>query len=106
MTVYADAKTPEKAGDYRELDAKGSPVYHKRGDTRVPVYRRPLGIATLEKSRGEKRWTTCAFLAPRTVEAMRQLMYATRPLYLGIHERKADRKRRAQGISLQTTIPE
>jgi hypothetical protein len=72
----------------------------------VPVYRRPLGIATLEKARGERRWTTCAFLPQATVDAMRQLMYATRPLYLAVHERKADRKRWAQSLSLQTRMPE
>ena len=72
----------------------------------MPVYRRPLGIATLEKARGERRWTTCAFLPQATGDAMRQLMYATRPLYLAVHERKADRKRWAQSLSLQTRMPE
>ena len=106
VTIYAETRTPEKVGDYRELDARGMPVSRKRGDAKVPVYRRPLGIATLEKAHGERRWTTCAFLPPATVDAMRQLMYATRPLYLAVHERKTDRKRWAQSIGLQTRIPE
>lgn len=91
--------------DLQDRDEDRVPIYKTYRGENYPVYRDIPGIATLNKTRGENRWDAWIQVAPRLVSDMLALLPTGRPLYLAIHERKLDRKRWIESISLQTTDP-
>ena len=92
--------------DVQVRDEYGSPQYRDYRGRQIPVYEPPGGLGYLEKIKGEERWTAGLFVAPRIVSDMLVLLGHERALYLAIHERKENRTRWIQGLTLQTVDPE
>lgn len=91
--------------DVQVRDEHGIPQYRSYHGNTIPVYEKPEGIAVLEKRRGEMLWDLLAFIDPHLASNMLPLLNLPKPLYLAIHEKKFNRKRWIQNISLQTTDP-
>lgn len=110
LALYGDdspsglANLPLKAMHERdEHDARKYRTYRGRA---IPLYRAPPGLATLEKIRGQPRWRVWLSARPRFVSDVLLILGQNRPVYLTIHERKVDRQRWVQNLSIQTNDPE
>jgi hypothetical protein len=60
----------------------------------------------VDKVRGEPRWEGWAFVAPRFVQDVLAVLNQARPLYIDLLERKEQRSRWIQGLTVQTIDPE
>jgi hypothetical protein len=60
---------------------------------------------TLNKMRGEARWTGWLFTSTGFVRDMLVLLSHGRDVFLALHERRSGRTRWIQGLSLQTNDP-
>lgn len=62
-------------------------------------------MGTLEKKRGEPRWHAAIGVQPRYATDLLVLLGHDQHLYMAIHERKIERHRWVQGITVQTSDP-
>jgi hypothetical protein len=83
----------------------GHPQYREYKGRQLPIYEPPSGFGLIEKIRGEKRWTAWIHAPTRFTNELLTLLGHKRQLFLSLRERKKDRARWVQGISLQTTDP-
>lgn len=109
ITVYGD-ESPSRhvfptLKDLQQRGEYGQPLYREYRGRSLPVLRKPRGLGTLQKIRGEPVWTAWLNVAARLVSDMLVLLGTKRDMYLTIEERKIGRTRWVDGISLQTTDP-
>ncbi len=97
--IYAKLK------DIHARDERRLPQYRTHRGRQIPVYVAPYGLGTLDKVRGEKRWTGWIFVAPRFVNDLLVLLTYQPQLFLGLHEFKVERSRWLRSVTLQTTDP-
>lgn len=109
LSLYGDespsslTNLPLKAIHERdEHEARKYRTYRGRA---VPVYWVPPGLARLDKIRGESRWRVWLSARPRFVNDALMVLGQSRRVYLTIHERKAQRQRWVQNLSIQTNNP-
>jgi hypothetical protein len=91
--------------DVQERDEHGSPKYRRYRGKEIPIYLTPKGLGLLDKVRGEPHWTAWLFVTPRLVGDTLLLLGQQKDLFLAVHERKVERSRWIQDLSLQTTDP-
>ncbi|RRI02288.1 hypothetical protein EH240_12530 [Mesorhizobium tamadayense] len=91
--------------DVQERDEYGSPKYRQYRGRQIPIYSPPPGMGLIDKIRGEPRWTIWLRVSPCFTSDALALLSSGRLLFLAIHERKKDRARWVQSVSLQTTDP-
>jgi hypothetical protein len=96
---------PLKLNDLRVRNQRGLLVHRTRRGSQIPVYKRPPGIALIEKRRGVPVWTMWLTTEPALVHDMLTLASTGRALYLSVQERKVDGHRWAMSFGLQTTNP-
>lgn len=87
------------------MDKNRLPKYRAYRGKQIPVYAPPKGMGTLEKERGQPRWHGAVWAQPRYVNDLLVLLDHNQQLYLSIHERKIERKRWIQSITVQTSDP-
>ncbi len=91
--------------DVQKRDKEDLPVYRTRRGVAEPVYVCPNGFAVLDRAREPRSWR-CYFRAEQhLVSDWLSLLAHDRPLFIAIHEYKAERKRWVRSISLQTDDP-
>ena len=61
---------------------------------------------SIDKIKGEERWTTSIFASPSMVTDTLVILSGSKPVYISIHEIKENRQRRVQSLSVQTNNPE
>lgn len=110
FTIYGDDAPSRhhdaKLKDVQARDKYGSPQYRTYRGKQIPVYVAPKGLGVLNKIRGEASWRAWLFVAPRFVnDALMLLGQRATTLFIALHERKAERTRWIQRVSLQTTDP-
>lgn len=109
LTIYGTESRSHrlnaKLKDIQARDKYGSPQYRKYRGNQIPIYQPPNGLGLVDKVRGEKRWTAWLFVAPRFVNDLLVLLSQQRSLFLSLHERKIDRSRWVQDMTLQTSDP-
>ena len=91
--------------DIQARNEYGSPQYRQYRGKQIPVFQPPNGLGLLDKVRGERRWTAYLFVNTRFVGETFALLNHQKPIYVGIHERKIDRRRWVQSVSVQTMDP-
>jgi len=94
-----------KLKDTRVRDEHGSFKYRKMRGRSLPVYDIPEGLGLLDKERGTNNWSGWLWVPEQTLTQMLILLTNVKPLYLEIHERKIERTRWINGITLQTIDP-
>ncbi|RUX42924.1 hypothetical protein EOA33_30635 [Mesorhizobium sp. M4A.F.Ca.ET.050.02.1.1] len=109
VTIYGDnlgsGDVRATLKDVQERDEYGSPKYRSYRGRQIPIYNPPSGMGLIDKIRGEPRWTAWLRVSPRFTSDALALFGNGRSLFLAIHERKRDRARWVQSVSLQTTDP-
>lgn len=109
LTIYGDdapsRRLDAKLKDAQARDKHGSPQYRSYRGREIPVYSPPEGMGLLDKIRGERSWTAWLHAAPRFVSDALTLLTLRKDLFLTIHERKIERTRWVQGVTLQTSDP-
>jgi hypothetical protein len=109
LTIYGDnapsRRLDAKLKDVQARDKHGSPLYRTYRGKEIRVYNPPKGMGLLDKVRGEKRWTAWLHAAPRFMSDALALLALKRDLFIEIHERKIERTRWVQGVTLQTSDP-
>lgn len=91
--------------DVQERDVHGSPKYRQYRGREIPIYIAPKGLCLLDKVRGEAHWRAWLLVSSRMVTDALTLLGQRKHVFLAIHERKANRARWVQRISLQTSDP-
>ena len=91
--------------DYQARDKQWRPLYRTRRGQEEPIFDPPKGVGIVLRQRGTQRWEVLVDAAPRLVSDMLQLLKAERCLYVSIYERKIERVRWAQYLTLQTRDP-
>lgn len=109
LTVYGDV-SPESdiyrtLKDNQAVNEYNSPQYREYRGKRVPVYLPPKGMGMLDKERGLPQWNGTIWVQPRYVNDLLVMLGWNRLLYLSIHEKKIDRQRWIQAVSVQTSDP-
>jgi hypothetical protein len=109
LLIYGDA-SPESdiywsLKDTQLVDKHHVPTYRPYRGKQIPVYDPPKGMGTLQQERGEPRWHGTIWAQPRYVSDLLVLLGHNHELYLSIHERKLERRRWIQSITVQTTDP-
>lgn len=94
-----------KIKDMQKRDKEGFHVFKRYKDGHFPVYNEPHPLAYLEKVRGEPRWSLWIQVAPQMVSDSLALLSSGKAVYAALHERKENRQRRIQSLSVQTTDP-
>lgn len=109
VTIYGDnlgsGDIRATLKDVQERDEHGSPKYRQYRGRQIPIYKPPRGMGLIDTIRGEPRWTVWLRVSPRFTSDALALLDNGRSLYLAIHERKMNRTRWVQSVSLQTTDP-
>lgn len=109
VTIYGDnlgsGDIRATLKDVQERNELGSPRYRQYRGRQIPIYKPTPGMGLIDKIRGEARWTVWLRVSPRFASDALALMSDGRSLFLAIHERKKDRARWIQSVSLQTTDP-
>lgn len=107
ITVYGERSEREqpKLKDVRALDKHGVPIYRPYRGRQIAVFRPPPGIAVLNKRRASEDLSLAIWVLPQVASDMLVLLTASQQLYAFVHERKVERQRWVQGLSLQTTDP-
>jgi hypothetical protein len=107
VTISGDdspfSKTRLTVADVRERDEYRSPKYRKYRGGEIPVFKDVPGLGLLDK--GKTEWTAWVTLNPSLVSDMLVLLGSGSSLYLGLHERKEQRTRWVNSLTLQTTNP-
>lgn len=110
LTMYsADLKASRinaTLEDAQKRDEFGSPQYRTYRGKQIPVYDPPKGLSIVEKVRGQPRWTSWLPVQSNFATDLLTLLDHQRPLFLAINERKVERTRWLQHLSIQTTNPE
>ncbi len=83
----------------------GLPQYREYRGRQIPIYEPPSGLGLIEKIRGQKQWSVWVHAPTRFTNDLLTLLGHKRPLFIYLRERKNDRARWVQGISLQTVNP-
>lgn len=96
---------PLQLKDIQARNERFVPVYKQYRGATYPVYVAPKGVAMLDHMREPKGWSAYVFAVPQLLSDMLVLLGGPRQLYLSIHEKKAERQRWIQSVSLQTTDP-
>jgi hypothetical protein len=109
LTIYGE-NSPEsniywKLKDVQVVDDHYARKYREYRGKSIPVYAPPKGMGTLHKARGEAHWRCTIWAQPRFTTDLLILLGRDRPLFLAITERKIDRDRWIQRVTLQTTDP-
>jgi len=109
VSLHSSTATPYKLQlkikDLHKRDKYNSPIYRKyRGVSRA-VYEEPYALSYLEKVRGEPRFRVWMQVAPQMVTDSLILLTSKNQSYVSIHERKKNRKRHVQNLSVQSTNP-
>ena len=91
--------------DVRVKDDNGLVKHRKVQGQVVPVYDIPEGLGLLGRKRGPIKWEGSVWLPEPTLMQTMIVLANKHPLYLQIHERKIDRMRWINGLTLQTTNP-
>jgi len=94
-----------KLKDVQARDKYGSPQYRTYRGREIPVFVAPKGLGLLDKVRREASWTGSIFVVPRFVTDALVLLGRPETLFIALHERKTERVRWIQRVSLQTTDP-
>ncbi len=94
-----------KLKDLMQLDRNGAPVYKKYKDRIRPVYKEPIGLALVDKVRGENKWLVYLQVDRQMISDSLVLASYNRQLYLSVHEKKSNRQRWVRNFSLGTTNP-
>lgn len=109
ISLRASTTTPRslrlKIKELQKRDKDGFHVFRKYKDGSYPVYDEPSPVAYLEKVRGEPRWTVWVQVAPQMVSDSLAMLSGSKSVYVSLHERKEDRKRKVQSLTVQTTDP-
>lgn len=109
VTIYGeDAPSMGMDRTLKSIQARDehhAPVYRTYRGKRVPVFIVPKGMGLLEKIRGQARWTAWLHAAPRFVSDALVVLAQRRQVYVAIHERREQRSRWVQSLSVQTTDP-
>lgn len=109
LTIYGDV-SPEsdiywKLKDIQVVDDNHVRKYRAYRGKQIPVYAPPKGMGTLNKKRGEPRWHAAIWVRPRYVNDLLVLLGYQQQLYMSIHERKIERHRWIQSLTVQTGDP-
>ncbi|RUW26565.1 hypothetical protein EN858_22130 [Mesorhizobium sp. M4B.F.Ca.ET.215.01.1.1] len=91
--------------DAQERDKYGAPKYRQYRGRQIPIYTPPPGMGLIAKIRGERCWTVWLRVSPYFASDALALLRNGRSLFLAIHERKTNRSRWVQSVSVQTTNP-
>jgi hypothetical protein len=109
VTIYGDnlgsGDVRATLRDVQARDEHGSPKYRQYHGRQIPIYNPPPGMGLIDKIRGEPRWTAWLRVSPRFTSDALALLSNGRSLFLAIHERKKDRARWVQSVSVQTSDP-
>ena len=100
-----ELKFDAKLTNVHVRDEDGSLKYRKLRGRSLPVYDIPEGLGLLDKERGTRNWNGWLWVPEHTLTQMLILLTNVKPLYLEIHERKIERTRWINGVSLQMTDP-
>jgi len=92
--------------DVQAREKTGARKYRRYRGREIPVYVPPPGMGLINKMRGEPRWTAWAFVTRGFVQDALAILSLARPLYVSLHERKQNRSRWVQGLTVQTVDPE
>lgn len=87
-------------------DDHGSPKYRKVRGEEIAIYDIPKGVGRLERQRGTTNWLGNVWVSPQSVTDMLALLPNVQPLFLTIHEMRAERNHWIVGLTLQTKNPE
>lgn len=109
LTIYSEVD-PEnhiywKLRDVQAIDEHRVPQYRTYRGKEIPVYRPPKGMGTLGKIQREPRWHGAIWAQPRYISDLLTVLGWDRELFMAIVERKVQRQRWIQGITVQTTRP-
>ncbi len=91
--------------DYLARDKQWQPLYRMRRGEREPIFDPPKGVTVLMKQWGKRSWDVPLDVQPHLASDMLRLLTSGRRLYLSIYERKIERVRWAQHVTLQTRDP-
>ena len=109
LTIYGDVSPQSdiywKLKDVQVVDQNHVRQYRTYRGKDVPVYAPPKGMGSLDKTRSEPHWHGSVWAQPRYVSELLILLGHDKQLYLSIHERKVERQRWIQSISVQTSDP-
>lgn len=108
FTIYGDnLGSRDIRATLKDVQARdeGSPKYRTYRGRQVPIYTPPKGMGLINKVRGEPRWTAWLRVWPCFASDALVLLCSARTLFLAVHERKSERNRWIQNLSLQTTDP-
>lgn len=92
--------------DIQAREKTGARKYRQYRGREIPVFVPPPGMGLINKRRGEPRWYAWATVAPRFVQDALAVLSLARPVYVSLHERKENRTRWVQGLTVQTIDPE
>ena len=62
-------------------------------------------MGTLDKARGQSHWTGTIWAQPRFMADLLVLLGRDRPLFMAVVEKKIERHRWIQRVTIQTTDP-
>lgn len=109
LTIYGedhpDSDVFWKLKDVQVIGEYHAPQYREYRGERVPVYDPPKGMGTLDRERGRSHWRGAIWAQPRFLSDALTLLGQCRLLFMEIVERKIERRRWIQGITLQSTDP-
>lgn len=109
LTIYCDDNPDSdiylKLKDVQLADEHYAPRYRTYRGKEIPLYAPPKGMGSFGKMQGERRWHGAIWAQPRFITDLLVLLGQGRQLFLSIHERKIQRQRWIQRISVQTTDP-
>ena len=91
---------------FRKTDDDGTPIYKKYRDGEFPVYEKPPGIARIDKVRGEDQWPIWMQVAPQMTSDTLLTLASGKQVWLWFQEKKEDRQRWVEYLSVQTKAPE
>ncbi len=91
--------------EFHVNDKNGDPKYRKLRGYDRPVYDVPKRVGLLEKVRGENSWHGWICVPEITVAVMLTLLERRRPVFVEMHERRVERNRWINGVTLQTADP-
>lgn len=91
--------------DIQEEDEHDAPRYREHRGRRIAIYKDPLGMALIDRRRGESVWHSWVFVESALVTKWLLLLTTSSKLYVGARERKVERSRWLQSLSLQTRDP-
>lgn len=92
--------------DLQARDKSGARRYRQYRGREIPVFEPPAGMGLIRKRRGERRWYGWATVAPGFVQDALAILSQARPVYVSLHERRENRTRWVQGLTVQTIDPE